>query len=50
MDKPVYAAKVDEHAIRGDVLDSSFENLTFLQFADDFFLLCFKLSFDKRFM
>ena len=46
VDQAVYAAKVDEYTVRSDVLDSSFQYLTFFQFGDDFFLL-FQFSFDK---
>ena len=47
VDESVNTAKVNEYTVRGDVLDSTFENLTLLKLADDFFLLCLKLSFDK---
>ena len=48
VDQTVYATQVDEHTVRGDILDSTFEYLAFFQFADNFFLLLFQLSFDKR--
>ena len=43
----VYAAKVNEHTIRCDVLDSTFQNLAFLQVRDNLLALCLKLSLDK---
>ena len=50
MDKTVYATQVDEYTVRGDVFDSTFQDLAFFQFANDFFLLLFQLSFDKSFV
>jgi len=47
VDQTVYAAQVDEYAVRGDVLDSTFQYLTFFQFRDDIFLLLLKLGLDK---
>ncbi len=48
VDESVNTAQVDEYAVRSDVLDGSFENLTLFELADDFFLLCFQLSLDER--
>ena len=50
MYKAVYAAQVDEHAVRGDVLDGTFENLTFFEFRDDVFLLLFEFRLYERLM
>ena len=46
----VYAAQVNEYAIGSDILNSSFKNLSFLKFADDFFLLLFQFGFDECFV
>ena len=50
MDKSVHSAEVNEYTVRSDVLNSSFEYLTLFEFTDNFFLLCFQLSFDKSFV
>ncbi len=50
MDEAVYAAKVDEYAIGGDVLDSAFEYLTLFEFGDDLLLLLFEFGFDECLM
>ena len=47
VDQTVYATQVDEHTVRGDILNSSFKNLSFFELADNFFLLLFQFSFDK---
>ena len=47
VDQTVYATQVDEYTVRSDVLDSSFQYLSFLQFGDDIFLLLFQLCLDK---
>jgi len=47
VNQTVYAAQVDEYTVRCDILDSTFQYLTFFQFADDFFLLLFQFSFNK---
>ncbi len=47
MDESVNTAEVNEYTVRSDVLNGTFEDLTLLKLADDFFLLCFQLSFDK---
>ena len=40
MDQPVHAAKVDQHTVRCDILDRTFEYLPFFfELRDDFFLL-----------
>ncbi len=44
VDETVNTAEVNEYTIVGDVLDCSFENLAFFEFADDFALLLLKLS------
>ena len=50
MNKSVYSTKVDEYTIRSNVLNSTFENLTFFELANNFFLLCFKFSFNESLM
>ena len=47
MDESVDSAEVDEYTVRGDVLDRTFANLTFLEAFDDFLALLFEFSFDK---
>src|SRR5699024_5387727 len=44
------AAQIDEYTIGSDILDSSFEYLSFFEFGDNFFLLLFELGFDKSFV
>ena len=43
MDETIYAAKVYEYTVRGDVLNCSLKNLTLLKLADDICLLSLKL-------
>ena len=50
VDKTIYAAKVNEYTVRGDVLNSTFKDLSFLKFRDDVAFLLFKFSFDKSFV
>ena len=50
VDQTVYATKVDEHTVRCDIFNSSFKNLSFFEFTDDFFLLLFQFGFDKSFV
>ena len=50
VDQTVYATQVDEYTVRSDVLDSSFQYLTFFQFGDDFFLLLLELCLDEGFV
>ncbi len=50
VDQTVYAAQVDEHTVVGDVLDGTFQYLSFLEFRNDLFLLCLQLSLDKCFV
>ena len=47
VDESVNTTQVNEYTVRSDVLNGTFENLTLLKLADDFFLLRFQLSFDK---
>ncbi len=47
VDESVNTAEVNEYTVRSDVLDSTFKNLTLLQFADNLFLLCFQLSLNE---
>ena len=47
MDETVNTAEVNEYTIVGDVLDSSFENLTFFEFADDLALLFLKFCLEE---
>ena len=41
VDKTIYATQVDEHTVRGDVLNSTFEYLTLFELSDDFLALLF---------
>ena len=50
VNQTVYATKVDEYTVRCDIFNSSFENLSFFKFTDNFFLLLFQFSFDKSFV
>ena len=47
VDESVHTAEVDEYTVRGDVLDNTFEDLTFLELADDLSFLSFEFSLDK---
>ena len=47
MNQAVNTTEVDEYAVRSDVLDSTFEHLSFFEFGDDFFLLLFELGLDE---
>src|SRR5690554_7849945 len=50
VNQTVYATQVNEYPIRGDVLNGSFQYLTFLQFGDNFFFLLLQFGFDERFV
>ena len=47
VDKTVDTTEVNEYTIVGDVLDCSFENLAFFEFADDLALLLLEFSLKK---
>ena len=47
VNQTVYAAQVDEDAVRGDILNGTLEYLSFFKLADDFFFLLFQFGFDK---
>ena len=47
MNQTVYATQVDEYTVGCDILNGTFENLSFFEFTDDFFLLLFQFSLDK---
>ena len=47
VDESIYATQIDEYAVGGDILDRTFENLTFLEFRDDFLLLSLQLGLDE---
>ena len=47
VNETIDTAKVDEHTVRGDVLDRTFENLSLLQLGHDNLLLCLQLGLDK---
>ena len=47
VDQTVYATEVDEHTVRSDILNSTFEYLTLLKLRDDFLLLSFEFSLDE---
>lgn len=50
VDKAVDAAKVDEYAVRSDVLDGAFEYLAFFEFRDDFAFLLLEFGLDEGFV
>ena len=47
VDKTIYATEVDEYTVSGDVLNCTFEYLTFFKLGDDIFLLLFEFGFNK---
>ena len=47
VDESVNTAEVNEYTVRSDVLDSTFENLTLFELADDFFLLSLQFGLDE---
>ena len=47
VNQTVYATQVDEYTVGCDILNGTFENLSFFEFTDDFFLLLFQFSLDK---
>ena len=47
MDETVNTTEVDEYAVVGDVLDSTFKNLSLFELRDDLLLLLLKLCLDK---
>ena len=47
VNQTIYATKVDEYAIRCDVLNNTFKHLTFFEFCNDFLLLLFEFSLDE---
>ena len=47
MNESVNTAEVNEYTVRSDVLNGTLENLTFLQLADNLFLLLLQLSLDE---
>ena len=47
MDESVNTTEVNKYTVRGDVLDGTLEDLTFLKLRDDFLLLCLKLGLDE---
>ena len=47
VDETVQTAEIDECTVGNDVLDSTFEDLTDFEFADDFSLLSFDFSLDE---
>ncbi|CDE08859.1 putative uncharacterized protein [Prevotella sp. CAG:485] len=50
VNQAVYATKVDEHTVIGDVLHDAFQHLTLLQLGDDFALLGFQFCLDEGFV
>ena len=42
------STEVDKHSVRSNILDDTFEYLSFFELADDFFLLLFELCFDEH--
>ena len=47
VDESVNTTEVNEYTVRGDVLDSTFEDLTLLELTDDLLLLSLNLLLDK---
>ena len=47
VDKAVQTAEIDECTVRNNVLDSTFEDLSDFEFADDFSFLSFDFSLDE---
>ena len=47
MDESVNTTKVNEYAVRGNVLDSTLKHLTLLELRDDLLLLSLKLCLDE---
>ena len=47
MDESVNTSKVNEYTIGCDILDNTLEYLSFLELADNLFLLCLKLCLDE---
>ena len=50
VDLTVYAAQVDEYTVRGDIFNSTFEDLTFFEFRHDLFFLSLEFGFDQSFV
>ena len=50
VNEAVYAAKVNKHAVRSDVLDFAFEHLAFFELRNDFTLLSLELCLDEGFV
>ena len=48
MDQAVHAAQIDEHAVGGDVLDGTLENLALFELRHDLLLLRLELGLDQR--
>ena len=46
VNESINTAEVNEYAVRSDVLDNTFEDLTLFEVRDDFLALCFELCFD----
>ena len=47
VDQSVHATQVYEHAVVGDILHGTLEDLTLLELADDLLLLCLQLLLDE---
>ena len=50
MYESVNTTEVNEYTVRGDVLNSTLEDLTLLKMRDDLLALCLKLSLDECFV
>ena len=50
VDQAVNAAQVNKYTVAGDVLDGTFEDLSFFKFLDDLSFLCFKFILDEGFV
>ena len=47
VDQTIYATKVDEYTVRGDVLNGTLQDLALLQLRDNIFLLLLQLSLNE---
>ena len=50
VDKSINTTKINKHTVRSNILHSTFKNLTFFKFTDNFFLLKLDISLDKCFV
>ena len=50
MNQTIYTAKINEYAVRRNILNRSLKNLTLFKFRDNFLFLSFKFCFNQCFM